>query len=322
MILMMSLLTRGQHKHTLINTKISVSKKHYVSHGLDYFVSSSQGIGAKLKIAQSLNKHDTIGIDLVAMNVNDVLAYGAKPVLFTHHLAIGNIDNDVVQKIIQGIHKGCTQSDCEMLSQAPIEMFGSYGTGLYDLVGFALGIVSKSLVIDGKTIQAGDVLIGIPSSGLHTSGYCTVRKVLNGKRINLHSQCSWRQDGDTFGHELLIPSRNYVKDVLYVLDDLQIDVKGICHITNGGMTKKKSQMFVKNSGLGSQIEKTSWQVPEVFHFIKKNGFITDAELWREFNMGIGMVLALNESNVSQVCQAIPDAKVIGVVVEGEGVTYV
>jgi len=317
-------LTRRQHRHTFCNTKEvrALATGHHVSHGLDYLVASSQGIRAKLKIAQTLDIHNTIGTDLVAINVNDVIAYGAKPLLFTYQLSKGNIDDDVVQKINQGIQIGCTQSECDMLSQEPIKVLGSFGTGGYDVVGFAVGIVSKPLAIDGKTIQEGDVLIGIPSSGLHTSGFCIVRKVLDGRRINLFSDCSWRKDGGSFGHELLIPSRNYVKDVLYVLDDLQVDVKGICHITNGGLTKNIPRMFATNSGLGVRIMTSSWEIPEVFYFIKKSGFLTRSVMWREFNMGIGMVLVVKENNVSCVCQAIPDSKVIGIVIEGEGVDCV
>lgn len=294
----------------------------FVPLGLDYLVASTDGVGTKLKLVQMMDKHDTIGIDLVAMSVNDIVTSGAKPLFFLDYFATGKLDVDVAEDVIKGIYQGCKTSDCILLGGETAEMPGFYGTGEYDLAGFAVGIVSKSLVVDGKTIKQGDMLVGIPSSGVHSNGFSLVRKVISDRRINLHSQCPWADTGVSIGEELLTPTRIYVQELLNVLDILHINVKGICHITGGGMTENIPRMFAKNSGLGVEIVTSFWETPEVFKFIQTNGFIAVNEMRRVFNMGVGMVIVVSESDVPSIIKAIPDAKIIGTVVEGEGVKYI
>jgi phosphoribosylformylglycinamidine cyclo-ligase len=294
----------------------------FVPHGIDYLVASTDGVGTKLKIAQTLDKHDTIGIDLVAMSVNDIVTSGAKPLLFLDYFSTGKLDVDVAENVIKGIYEGCKMSDCVLLGGETAEMPGFYGTGEYDLAGFAVGIVNKTLVVDGKTIKQGDMLVGIPSSGVHSNGFSLVRKVIQHRRINIHTQCPWADAGVSVGEELLTPTRIYVKELLNALDTLHINIKGICHITGGGMTENIPRMFAKNSGLGVEVITSFWDTPEVFKYVQANGFITIDEMRRVFNMGIGMVMVVSDSDVPSLISAIPDAKVIGTVVEGEGVKYI
>lgn len=294
----------------------------FVPLGLDYLVASTDGVGTKLKIAQLMDKHDTIGIDLVAMSVNDIVTCGARPLLFLDYFATGKLDVDVAEEVIKGIFDGCKMSDCVLLGGETAEMPGFYGTGEYDLAGFAVGIVSKSLVVDGKNIKEGDMLVGIPSSGVHSNGFSLVRKVIQDRRINMFAQCPWAPPGVSIGEELLTPTRIYVKELLNALDILHINIKGICHVTGGGMTENIPRMFAKNSGLGVEVVTSFWETPEVFKYVQTNGFITLDEMRRVFNMGIGMVMVVSDSDVPSLIAAIPDARVIGTVVEGEGVKYI
>lgn len=294
----------------------------FVPFGINYLVASTDGVGTKLKIAQKMDKHDTIGIDLVAMSVNDIITCGAKPILFLDYLATGKLDVDVGEQIIKGIFQGCEMANCVLLGGETAEMPGFYRTGEYDLAGFAVGTVPKDLVINGLSIEQGDIIMGIPSSGVHSNGFSLVRKVLENRKINLHCQCPWQAQGVSLGDDLLTPTRIYVNDVLGLLDNAGIDVKGLSHITGGGMTENIPRMFAKDSNLGVNINTRSWEVPEVFKFIKENGFIAQEEMRRVFNMGIGMVLIVREADVPSVMKTIPDAKVIGNVTEGEGVKYV
>lgn len=293
----------------------------FVPLGLDYLVASTDGVGTKLKIAQTIDKHDTIGIDLVAMSVNDIVTSGAKPLMFLDYFATGKLDVDVAEEVIKGIFEGCKMSDCVLLGGETAEMPGFYGTDEYDLAGFAVGIVNKCMVVDGKTIKQTDVLVGIPSSGVHSNGFSLVRKVIQKRRISVFAQCPWADAGVTLGEELLTPTRIYVKELLHALNDLHINIKGMCHITGGGMTENIPRMFALNSGLGVEIVTSSWQTPEVFKYIQANGFISTEEMRRVFNMGIGMVVVVSENEVKSLLNAIPDAKVIGRVIEGEGVKY-
>jgi phosphoribosylformylglycinamidine cyclo-ligase len=282
-------------------------------------VASTDGVGTKLNIATAMDKHDTIGIDLVAMSVNDIITCGAKPIFFLDYLATGSLDVDVAEIIIKGISEGCKMSDCVLLGGETAEMPGFYRTGDYDLAGFAVGSVKKDEVIDGKDIKENDFIIGIPSSGVHANGFSLVRKVLSKRRISLESQCSWSNNNETLGVELLTPTRIYVKDMLHLASI--VNIKGMSHITGGGMTENIPRMFKNGSGLGVHIMKGSWEVPEVFKFIQKVGYIREDEMRRVFNMGMGMVLAVSEEDVGKVFETFPDAAIIGMVVPGSGVTY-
>lgn len=286
--------------------------------GDSYLVAGTDGVGTKLKLAFETGRHDTIGIDLVAMSVNDIITLGAKPLFFLDYYATSRLDVDLAEKVIKGIVDGCKQSDCALLGGETAEMPDFYKEGEYDLSGFAVGIVKKDSVIDGKNIVAGDVLIGLPSSGVHSNGFSLVRKVLDHSGSSLTDQLPG--EAITLGEALMAPTVIYVKQVLDIIG--KGGVKGIAHITGGGFTDNIPRVFPK--GLGAVIYEGSWKVLPVFKWIQQAGKIEDAEMRRTFNMGIGMVLVvskesadtlLKEANVSSTAYR------IGEVVSEEGVKY-
>ncbi|XP_047334832.1 phosphoribosylformylglycinamidine cyclo-ligase, chloroplastic/mitochondrial-like [Impatiens glandulifera] len=280
--------------------------------GDSYLVAGTDGVGTKLKLAFESGIHDTIGIDLVAMSVNDIVTSGAKPLFFLDYFATSHLDVDLAEKVIRGIVDGCQQSDCTLLGGETAEMPGFYADGEYDLSGFAVGIVKKEAVIDGKNITAGDVLIGLPSSGVHSNGYSLVRRVLDQSGLSLKDELPG--ENITLGQALMAPTVIYVKQVLDIIS--QGGVKGIAHITGGGFTDNIPRVFPK--GLGALIYKNSWVIPPVFKWIQKVGRIDDDEMLRTFNNGIGMVLVLSR----EAAESIPkSAYRIGEVVVGDGVTY-
>lgn len=288
--------------------------------GDGYLVASTDGVGTKLKIATAMEKYDTVGIDLVAMNVNDVITCGAKPLFFLDYMATGYLDVDIAEVLLKGVNEGCIISDCVLLGGETAEMPGFYRTGDYDLAGFAVGYVSKDKLIDGTSIKKDDFIVGVPSSGIHSNGFSLVRKVLNNHRINLHKKCPWSHVNSTIGNELLTPTRIYVKEITKLLE--KVKIKGMSHITGGGMTENIPRMFPESSNLGAHILKGSWEVPEVFKYIQKIGYINDNEMRRVFNMGIGYVLVIDKDDMNALIDVFPDAQVIGMVVEGvKGVEY-
>uniref|UniRef100_A0A2P2PJ58 phosphoribosylformylglycinamidine cyclo-ligase n=1 Tax=Rhizophora mucronata TaxID=61149 RepID=A0A2P2PJ58_RHIMU len=279
-------------------------------------VAGTDGVGTKLKLAFETGIHETIGIDLVAMSVNDIVTSGAKPLFFLDYFATGHLDVDLAEKVIKGIVDGCQQSDCTLLGGETAEMPDFYANGEYDLSGFAVGIVKKDSVIDGKNIVAGDVLIGLPSSGVHSNGFSLVRRVLS------QSGLSWKDQlpggSITLGEALMAPTVIYVKQVLDLIS--KGGVKGIAHITGGGFTDNIPRVFPK--GLGAAIYKDSWEVPAVFKWIQEEGKIEDAEMRRTFNMGIGMVIVMNEEASRRILEDRHyKACRIGEVISGEGVRY-
>lgn len=289
--------------------------------GDGYLVASTDGVGTKLKVATAIEKYDTIGIDLVAMSVNDIITCGAKPLLFLDYMATSYLDVDIAEAIIKGINDGCIMSDCVLLGGETAEMPGFYRTGDYDLAGFAVGYVRKDKLIDGSKITEDDYIIGIPSSGLHSNGFSLVRKIFNINRINLYGKCPWSKKQITVGNELLTPTRIYVKDVLRLLET--VNVKGMSHITGGGILENIPRMFPKHSNLGANILKGSWDVPDIFKFIKKRGYIHENEMYRVFNMGIGYAIIVDKTEIDNVLQVFPDASIIGKVVQGvKGVEYI
>ena len=293
----------------------------FVYLGDKVLVASTDGVGTKLKIATAMEKHDTIGIDLVAMSVNDIITCGAKPLLFLDYFATGYLDVDVAETVIKGINEGCNMSGCVLLGGETAEMPGFYRTGDYDLAGFAVGTVDKNKVIDGKTIEKDDIVIGIPSTGVHSNGFSLVRKVLTNRRVPLTSQCPWSDNMTDIGTELLTPTRIYVKEVLELVE--KVNIKGISHITGGGMTENIPRMFPKDSNLGVHILRGAWEVPEVFRYIQKMGAVNEKEMRRVFNMGIGLVMVIGHEDMNAVSEVFPDAQVIGMVVEGvNGVEYI
>lgn len=286
-----------------------------------FLVAATDGVGTKIKVASAMDKHDTIGIDLVAMSVNDVITCGAKPLFFLDYFATGFLDVDVAEVVVKGINEGCKLSGCVLLGGETAEMPGFYRSGDYDLAGFAVGFVKKDKIIDGSKIKKDDYIVGVPSSGLHSNGFSLVRKVFTNRRVNLHGKCPWVKRSSVIGYELLRPTRIYVKEVLELMD--KVTIKGMSHITGGGMTENIPRMFPKASNLGAHILRGSWEVPQVFNFIQKLGFIHEMEMRRVFNMGIGLVIVVDKNDVDTVLQVFPDANVIGMVVEGvKGVKYI
>ncbi|MBA0672016.1 hypothetical protein Goklo_024069, partial [Gossypium klotzschianum] len=283
--------------------------------GDSFLVAGTDGVGTKLKLAFETGIHETIGIDLVAMSVNDIVTSGAKPLFFLDYFATSHLDVDLAEKVIKGIVDGCQQSDCALLGGETAEMPDFYAKGEYDLSGFAVGIVKKDSVIDGKNIVAGDVLIGLPSSGVHSNGFSLVRRVLAHSGLSLKDQLPGA--AVTLGEALMAPTVIYVKQVLDIIG--KGGVKGIAHITGGGFTDNIPRVFPE--GLGAVIYKDSWNVPAVFKWIQQAGKIEDAEMSRTFNMGIGMVLVVSKEASQRILEDANGAYTayrIGEVVNGEG----
>lgn len=290
--------------------------------GDSYLVAGTDGVGTKLKLAFETGIHDTIGIDLVAMSVNDIVTSGAKPLFFLDYFATSHLDVDLAEKVIKGIVDGCRLSDCALLGGETAEMPDFYAKGEYDLSGFAVGIVKKESVINGKNIKAGDVLIGLPSSGVHSNGYSLVRRVIAKSGLSLNDQLPGNTGNSlTLGEALMAPTVIYVKKVLDIVG--KGGVKGIAHITGGGFTDNIPRVFP--DGLGAKIFSNSWEIPTVFKWLQQAGGIEDAEMRRTFNMGIGMVLVVDVEASKRVLAESPaddPAYLLGEVIEGEGVHFV
>ncbi|MBI4847714.1 MAG: phosphoribosylformylglycinamidine cyclo-ligase [Nitrospirae bacterium] len=262
-------------------------------------VSGTDGVGTKLKIAFMMNKHDTVGIDLVAMSVNDILTSGAKPLFFLDYFATGKLSTKTAGDVIKGIANGCKMSDCSLIGGETAEMPGFYSDGEYDLAGFAVGIVDKNKIINGSGIKNGDILIGLSSSGLHSNGYSLARKVFfDLKKYGPGKQI--RELGCSIGEELLKPTRIYVKSVLKVMQNFSI--KGIAHITGGGITENLPRITPQSKRLKFIIKNDSWPVHEIFQLIQQMGNVEKTEMYKTFNMGIGMILVVNNSDARKVLQ--------------------
>ncbi|KAI4987959.1 hypothetical protein ZWY2020_029589 [Hordeum vulgare] len=282
----------------------------------EYLVFSVDSVGTKLKLAFETGIHDTVGIDLVAMSVNDILTSGAKPLVFSDYYATGKLDVDLAEKVMKGIVDGCQQSGCNLIGGETVEMPGFYAEGEYDLAGFAMGVVDKDKLIDGKNIVEGDILIGLPSSGIHSNGFSLVRRVLDKSGLSLTDQFPGN-DGKTttVGETLMTPT------VIYVLEIISKGgVKGLAHITGGGFTDNIPRVFP--SGLGVKIFTGSWKVPHVFKWLQQVGKIEDAEMTRTFNMGVGMVLVVSKDAAGRIIEESSPAYRIGEVIQGNGVHYV
>lgn len=283
-------------------------------------ISATDGVGTKLMLAIMLNKHDTIGIDCVAMCVNDIVVQGAEPLYFLDYIATGKLVPKQVEEIVKGIADGCEQAGCALIGGETAEMPDLYNEKEYDLAGFAVGVSEKSKVITGENITAGNVLIGLASNGLHSNGYSLVRKIfLKDKAMDLH-----KKYGDltlTLGEELLKPTRIYVKPLLALLADHEVN--GISHITGGGFIENIPRMLP--AGLGATIDCTTWEVPPIFSLLEKEGALTQNEMFNTFNMGIGMVLAVAEENATAVLKTLVQhnerAFVIGTVTTNDEITF-
>ncbi len=258
-------------------------------------VSSTDGVGTKLKIAFMVDRHDTVGIDLVAMCVNDIVVNGAKPLFLLDYFATSQLDLEKAQKVVGGIVKGCMEAECSLIGGETAEMPGFYKDGEYDLAGFAVGIVEDAQLIDGSSVTVGDKLIGIASSGLHSNGYSLVRKVLlDHHKMSLESHVE--EIGGVLGEELLRPTKIYVKPVLNLTRDFNI--RGIAHITGGGITENLPRVIPK--GCKATIRRGTWEIPRIFSFLKEKGNISEEEMLRTFNNGIGMILVVRPKEVEDV----------------------
>ncbi|MBN1823345.1 MAG: phosphoribosylformylglycinamidine cyclo-ligase [Endomicrobiales bacterium] len=270
-------------------------------------VSSTDGVGTKLKLAFLSGIHDTIGIDLVAMNANDIVCCGAKPLFFLDYFACGKLDVKKAEKVISGIKKGCDIAGCLLIGGETAEMPDFYKKGEYDLAGFCVGSVKKGKEINGRKIRPGDVLVGLPSSGPHSNGYSLIRKVFSGKELKKHVK------------QLLAPTRIYVKEILALLETrdskLATAVHGIAHITGGSFKDKIGRILP--SGCKVVIKKNSWNVPKVFGMIAKAGNVPENEMYGTLNMGIGMVLAVHPAFAKKVKMRLKGSRIIGKIVKGK-----
>lgn len=270
-------------------------------------VASADGVGTKLKIAQVLSTHNSVGIDLVAMNVNDIVCLGARPLFFLDYIACGKLESNVLGDVVKGIYRGLKEADCLLLGGETAEMPGMYKRGEYDLAGFCVGIVDKNRIIDGRNIKKGDSIIGIESSGLHSNGFSLVRKAFS------------QQEFKKYERHLLKPTRIYVQPILSLLTHLKgksLGLRGIAHITGGAFYNKATKILPK--GLGMIIYKKSWKVPNIFKIIQKKGNISDKEMYSVFNMGIGMILVVKKEYKETIAKHINGfykAFIIGEIVE-------
>ncbi|MGQ5522861.1 phosphoribosylformylglycinamidine cyclo-ligase [Chitinimonas sp. PSY-7] len=248
-------------------------------------VSGTDGVGTKLKLAFELNRHDTVGIDLVAMSVNDILVQGAEPLFFLDYFACGKLDVTSATEVIKGIAAGCEQSGCALIGGETAEMPGMYPAGEYDLAGFAVGVVEKSKIITGETIAAGDVVLGLASNGAHSNGYSLVRKILHLTGADYNAPFD---EGRSLADVVMAPTRLYVKPMLKLMES--ITVKGMAHITGGGITENVPRVLPAN--VVAQIDAKSWQLPKLFQWLQAEGNVDAQEMYRTFNCGIGMVVVV------------------------------
>jgi phosphoribosylformylglycinamidine cyclo-ligase len=247
-------------------------------------VSGTDGVGTKLKLAFRMGRHDTIGIDLVAMSVNDVLTQGAEPLFFLDYFACGRLDVAVATEVVKGVARGCELAGCALIGGETAEMPGMYAEGEYDLAGFAVGVVEKSGIVDGRDIAAGDVVLGLASSGAHSNGYSLVRRILDRANPDLRADFHGRPLGDV----LLEPTRIYVKPVLALMEEVR--VKGLAHITGGGLAENLPRAIPET--LKAAISRSAWKMPPLFEWLRREGEVAEAEMLRVFNCGIGMAIVV------------------------------
>ena len=256
-------------------------------------VSGTDGVGTKLKLAFEWDKHDTVGIDLVAMSVNDILVQGAEPLFFLDYFACGKLDVDRATAVIKGIAQGCEQSGCALIGGETAEMPGMYPEGEYDLAGFAVGVVEKERVINGRSIKAGDIVLGLASNGAHSNGYSLVRKIIARDNPDLDAEFD---NGKTLRETIIAPTRLYVKPILAALE--KFTIKGMAHITGGGITENVPRVLPENTV--AQIDAKAWELPKLFQWLQKAGNVETQEMYRTFNCGIGMVVIIAKEDADAV----------------------
>jgi len=281
-------------------------------------VAGTDGVGTKLKLAIESGRHQGVGIDLVAMCVNDIVVQGAEPLFFLDYYATGKLDVDTAAAVVEGIGRGCEMAGCALVGGETAEMPGMYRSGEYDLAGFCVGVVEKDKILDGSLVRPGDVIIGLPSSGPHSNGYSLIRKILERAKASLSDNL----DGRPMGNWLLEPTRIYVKPLLALLKDLP--VHALAHITGGGITENLPRML--NTGCRAQIDLDAWQLPTIFQWLQLEGGVEEAEMLRTFNCGIGMIVVVaaeDETPAIETLRALGEpALVIGKIIAGEpGVAF-
>jgi len=263
-------------------------------------VSGTDGVGTKLKLAFELNRHDTVGIDLVAMSVNDILVQGAEPLFFLDYFACGKLDVPAATEVIKGIASGCEQSGCALIGGETAEMPGMYPEGEYDLAGFAVGVVEKNNIITGEHIKPGDVVLGLASNGAHSNGYSLVRKIIERSKPDLNAKF----DGErTLADCIMAPTRLYVKPMLSLMQ--QLTVKGMAHITGGGITENVPRVLPAN--VVAEIDSKTWQMPKLFQWLREQGNVNAQEMFRTFNCGIGMVVIISKQDADAAIRHLQDA---------------
>lgn len=281
-------------------------------------VSGTDGVGTKLKVAFMLDRHDTVGIDAVAMCVNDILAQGAQPIYFLDYIAIGKNKPEVIEALVKGVADGCVQSDCALIGGETAEMPDMYTEGEYDIAGFAVGVAEKSRLISPLNVKVGQAVIGLASSGIHSNGFSLVRKVLF-KDNQLDPKMEF--NGSTLGETILTPTKIYVKPVMAVLKEIK--VAGIAHITGGGFYENMPRCLQETQGL--KITKGTWEIPSIFGYIQTLGNIPEKEMYNVFNMGIGMILVVDQADVEKTLMILRShnetASVIGEVTDTPGIVW-
>ncbi|KGF04904.1 phosphoribosylformylglycinamidine cyclo-ligase [Anaerococcus lactolyticus] len=274
-------------------------------------ISGTDGVGTKLKLAFDMDKHDTIGIDAVAMCVNDILAQGAIPLFFLDYIACGKNDPSQIEAIVKGVADGCREAQAALVGGETAEMPGFYKEGEYDIAGFAVGAAEKEDLINPENTKPGQAVIGIPSTGFHSNGFSLIRKVLKDENISLDDEFN----GETIGEALLRPTKIYAKEVKTLLENVK--VAGISHITGGGFIENLPRALKK--GLGMKIYRDSYEVPAIFKFIEEKGKIDHDEMYQVFNMGVGLAVIVDDADKQKVLDLIDDAFVLGEVTDKEGI---
>lgn len=277
-------------------------------------VSGTDGVGTKLKLAFELDIHNTIGIDVVAMCVNDILAQGARPLYFLDYLAVGKNYPEQVEQIVEGVAEGCVQAGCALIGGETAEMAGFYPDGEYDIAGFCVGACEKEDLLSPENTREGQIVIGVPSSGVHSNGFSLVRKIISDNNLNLNDSFG----ETTLGKVLLEPTRIYSKEVMSVLKEVK--VAGIAHITGGGFHENLPRCLQK--GLGMKIFKESYEVPEIFNFLAQKGNIELAEMYNIFNMGVGLAFVVEKRDVEKVLSIVNNAFILGEVTNKEGIELI
>ena len=280
-------------------------------------VSSTDSVGTKVKIASLLSRFDTVGIDLVNQSVNDVLTAGAEPLFFLDYIASATLSEDEKAALVAGVAAACREAGCALIGGETADLPDLYAPGDFDFVGFAVGVVERDAIIDGSSIQAGDALFALPSSGLHTNGYSLARRAFSvgiggdAAEERARLERTYPELGATLGDALLVPHRSYVRELLPVLSKL----KGIAHITQGGIVENTQRVLP--DGLAPRIDRDAWEVPPIFGLIQREGNVAEEEMWRTYNMGLGVVLALDPGDADAVRAALPEAIAVGEVTAKE-----